>query len=86
MNPEVVYLLKRCRLILDAFERAEPSAFVAQMRQIVEDAATKGDVRGLRTVRRDMLEMSQALSSQDRSALQAALDAQEADDPVHRAG
>ena len=87
MNPEVVYLRDRCRLIVDALRRAEPdSVFLAQIGPIVEGIAAKGDVRGLRTLRRDLLEMSQVLSPDVRAALQASLDVQEADDPIHHAG
>ena len=86
MDAEVAYLLARCRLILDAIERAEPGPFVLRLRQVVEDTAAKGSARGLRTVRRDLLEMSQTLSQKDRAVLEAALKAQEADDPMHRAG
>jgi hypothetical protein len=42
MNAEVAYLLARCRLILDAIERAEPGPFIDQLRQVVEDTAEKG--------------------------------------------
>lgn len=87
MNPEAVYLLARCRLIIEALGRAEPgSVFLTQIRPIMETTATKGDVRGLRTLRRDLLEIAQVLSPEDRAVLQTSLDVQEADDPIHRAG
>ena len=83
VQAEVDYLLERCRLILDAIEKHEPQP-VADMRPIVEATARKGDVRGMRTVRRDLLEMSQVLPAADREALKAALAVQEGRDPVHR--
>jgi hypothetical protein len=86
MHSEAVYLSARCYLILDALERAEPGELIGQLRSVVDAAAAKGDLRGLRAVRRDVLEMCQILANEDRAALQTLLDIQEADDPIHRAG
>jgi hypothetical protein len=86
MNAEVAYLRDRCRLILDAIERSEPGTFIVQLRQIVEDTAAKGNTRGMRTIRRDLLEMSQGLPAEVRAALQAELKAQEVTDPSQRPG
>ena len=85
MDAEIAYLLARCRLVIDAIERAEPGPYAAQLRQAVDDTAAARNVRGLRIVRRDLLEMSQALPPADRVALRAALAAQEATDPIHHA-
>ena len=85
-NAEVAYLTARCCLILDAIERAEAGPFVSQLRRILEETASAGNIRGLRTIRHDLLEMTQALSADDRAALAAALKVQEADDPIHRTG
>jgi len=83
---EVSYLVVRCRLMLDAVEAAEPEfSGIAQLRAIVEATAASNDVRGLRTIRRDLLEMSRGLPTGARDALQAQLDAQAADDPFGRA-
>jgi hypothetical protein len=84
VQAEVDYLLERCLLILDAIERHEPLP-VAQMRPLVEGAARNRNVRGLRIVRRDLIEMSQSLPPLDRQKLQEALDRQEANDPINRA-
>jgi hypothetical protein len=86
MDGELAYLLARCRLILDVIEHAEPRPLVMDLRRIVEETANAGNIRGLRTIRRDLLEMSQVLPAEARVALQAALKVQEADDPVHRGG
>jgi hypothetical protein len=86
MDAEVAYLLKRCRLILDAIERNEPGAFVTELRRVAEDTAAKGNTRGMRTIRRDLLEMSEVLPAETRAALQAELKYQEVNDPNHYAG
>ena len=86
MGSEIEYLRARCQLILDAIERAEPGPFIGQLRQVLAQTADAGNVRGLRTIRRDLLEMSQALPTAERAALEAALQGQEADDPIHRTG
>ena len=86
MDSEIAYLRARCQLILDAIERAEPGPFIGQLRQVLAQTADAGNIRGLRTIRRDLLEMSQALPTADRAALEAALKVQESDDPMHRAG
>jgi hypothetical protein len=84
--PEIVYLVARCRLVLDAIEAAEPGfSGAAQIRAVTEEAATKHDVRGLRTIRRDLLDMSRGLPPSARRKLKARLDAQAADDPFGRA-
>jgi hypothetical protein len=71
-------------LILDALEAFEPGPYLIEMRSIIRTAASKDDIRGLRMVRRDLLEASQALTADQRQALQARLTMQEADDPIRR--
>jgi len=86
MQPEAAYLLARCELILDAVEAFDPTPLLAQMRGIARTAAATNNVRALRTVRRDLLEISQILPPDQRATLEAALRLQESDDPIHRAG
>jgi hypothetical protein len=83
---EIDYLSARCRLVLDALEAAEPEfrGTAAEIRAILADTAAKGNVRGIRTMRRDLLDMSRALPDAARRELQARLDAQAADDPFRR--
>jgi len=81
MTPEASYLLARCQLILNAIEAADPGSFIVELRQALEATAAKGDVRGLRSIRRDLLEMSQILGSNERAAVDAALTVHEVDDP-----
>ena len=83
LQAEIDYLLERCRLILDAIEAHEPEP-VLQMRPILEAAAQSGNVRGMRTMRRDLLEMSLTLPPDDREALRVALARQESNDPINR--
>lgn len=86
-SAEIAYLEARCRLVLDAIEASDPEAgtLPAELRAIVADTSAKGNVAGLRTIRRDLLEMSRALPVAARQVLQVALDAQAADDPYGRA-
>lgn len=83
---EIAYLVARCRLIVDAIEAEEPGfTGGAPIREAIELAARQGNVRGLRTVRSDLLDMSRALPAPARRALEAQLDAQAAADPFGRA-
>jgi hypothetical protein len=82
---ELAYLLARTRLIVDAVEKAEPSPTIAALRGVVEATAVKGDLRGMRSIRNDLLDMSRALAPDVQAALKAALDAQAADDPFRGA-
>ena len=78
---EIAYLRARTRLIVDVAEKAEPSPTIAALREVIEATAAKGDVRGLRSIRNDLLDMSRALPPDVQAALKIALDAQAADDP-----
>ena len=83
---EITYLLARCRLILSVLRKDEPNALVlAELDKVLEQTAAKGNVRGLRSIRRDLLEMSQVLPQPARDELHAALALQEKDDPIHDA-
>jgi hypothetical protein len=86
MDAEAAYLLARCRLILDALDRADPGPFLTEIRHVVEATAVRADGRGLRILRRDLLEMSRALSVEDCAVLEAAPRVQAADDPIGRSG
>ena len=84
-DAEVAYLAARCRLILDAVSRHGPESIaLADIRAVVDRSAAEGNVRGLRIMRRDLLEMSQVLPAEARAALDATLKVQEADDPSAR--
>jgi len=82
---EIAYLLTRTRIILDAVENAEPSPTIAAVRGIVEATAAKGNLRGMRSIRNDLLDMSRGLAPDVQASLKAALDAQAADDPFRDA-
>ena len=82
---ELKYLAARCYLILDALAKQEPDApTVGAIRDAVEQAVEKHNVRGLRTIRRDLLDMMKVLPGSARAALQAHLDAHARDDPASR--
>ena len=82
---EIAYLVARCRLIIEAVEAAEPGFTGGPpMREVIERAGEEGNVRGLRIVRSDLLDMSRALPAPARRELASRLDAQAADDPFGR--
>ena len=78
---EIEYLRARTRLIVDAVEKAEPSPTIVALRELIQATAAKDDLRGLRSIRNDLLDMSRALPPDVQAALNIALDAQAADDP-----
>ena len=83
---ELTYLAARCKLILDALADHEPDAqSLSAIRDVLEETAEKRNVRGLRTIRRDLLDMMKVLPAPARAALQVRLDAQGHDDPASRA-
>jgi hypothetical protein len=64
---EKAQLLMRCRLTLDAIERAEPSPLWAQFRATVEASASRlGELRG---IARELLPMVAALPAETRADL-----------------
>ena len=73
--------------MVDFFSQHDPQFTSAeQLRSIIESAAAAGNVRGMRTIRRDLLSMSEGLAPDDRAALTTLLAAQARDDPFDRAG
>jgi hypothetical protein len=82
---EAAYLYERCRLILDALTTAEPeSVAVPMLREVLEKAFNDLNVRGLRMIRRDLIEASQVLDPEALAQLKAELAVQERNDPIHR--
>ena len=84
---EIRYLVARCHLLLDHIEAAEPGfrESGAQIRSIVATTAAKQNVRGMRTIRRDLLSMSEGLPLAAQEELRRQLDVQAAEDPFGRA-
>jgi hypothetical protein len=84
---EARYLAARCRLVLDALEDSQPEfrEMAAAFRAVIDRELARSNARGLRTIRRDLLEMAQTLGPGARTRLQASLDRQEADDPFRGA-
>jgi hypothetical protein len=78
---ELAYLLARTRLIVEAVQKAEPSPTIDALQGVVEATAAKGDLRGMRSIRNDLLDMSRGLAPDVQATLKAALDAQAASDP-----
>jgi hypothetical protein len=82
---EIAYLRARCHLIVDFCESKDPTFRLGdQLRAVIKSTADAANVRGMRTIRRDLLDMSQGLAQDDRVALKALLDKQADDDPSNR--
>ncbi len=83
---EIQYLLARCRLLVDSFAADPDFTLADQLRTIIAETAAAENRRGMRTLRRDLLDMSRALLSDGRPALQIALDKQALEDPFRPRG
>ena len=71
-DAEKAPLLLRCRLTLDALERAEPSPSWPQVRAIVEESA--GRLRDLRTLAQELRATAAGLPATVRAELRRTLD------------
>ena len=81
---ELAYLAERSRAILDFVASRSGEEFAASarmLREVIRQTADRGDLRGLRSVRRDLLDMSRALAAEDQRALAELLRAQALSDP-----
>ena len=85
---EVEYLRTRCLLILGfAVERSdEPFPSAADIRNVIEHTARSGNLRGMRTLRSDLLDMSRALSVEDQRVLAELPKAHAVEDPFSTEG
>jgi CHAD domain-containing protein len=85
---ELEYLRSRSLLILDFLveHSDEPFPSAPELRDIVEQTGRAGDLRGMRIIRSEFLDMSRALPTEHQRALAELLKAQAADDPFSADG
>ena len=85
---ELEYLRKRCLLILEFVlqHSEEPFPSAPAVHEVIEQARTAGNLRGMRVIRSDLLDLSRALSREDRRALEELLKAQTVQDPFSADG
>jgi hypothetical protein len=80
---ELDYLRARSLLILDfiAKHSDEPFPSVPELRDIIERTGRAGNLRGMRIIRSELVDMSRALPNEDQRDLAELLKAQAAEDP-----
>jgi hypothetical protein len=80
---ELAYFRARSLLILDFIveHSSEPFPSAPALREVVEQTAQAQNLRGMRIVRSDLLDMSRALGSDHQRALAQLLAEQARDDP-----
>ena len=84
---ELEYLYRRCLLIVDFAAKADPSFTSAPaLRMVVEQTREAANLRGMRTIRSDLLDLSHALAPNDQRTLRGLLDAQASEDPFPSSG
>jgi len=80
---ELDYLRERCLLVLDFVSEHSDEPFPSGpvIRTIIGKTAAAGNLRGLRTIRSDLLAMSQALPMEDQRVFAELLREQAVRDP-----
>ena len=85
---ELEYLTRRSLLILDFVveHSGEPIASAPAIRDAIEQVRRSGNLRGMRIIRSDLLDMSRSLRGEDRGALEKIQTAQAPHDPFFADG